>query len=367
MSDLLEAASAALGTPSALVQRAAAARAQANGSSTDDILSAWAGGAPVASSPTTPPPAEPKTEVEPAPIPESAPVATQVAVLEPPVPLAPVAPLEEIVDLEPVELGIRIKTAVRVGAWTGAALGVVGFLVATAFWAPNAILGSDGRPVVLATPRGVLIGAALVSIAFGTMVASLSRAAASWRDPAMQLSSSRSSTGWFGAAIGLVLGVGAAGVLTGLGTAVELADPPVVELPVLATLSVILIGGAILGAITAALTQVFGTPVVVDDDDAGEVNEVKGRIRHAVTIPLAGVFLLVLFVLPFAFALFEANHLVANGAALIAVVTAGGILGFAALAGSKPNIRVSLGEVMVALIGIGTVVAIILAVFVFRR
>lgn len=44
MSDLLAAAAAAAGVPEELIQRAAAARAQAAGVSVDDILSAWAGG-----------------------------------------------------------------------------------------------------------------------------------------------------------------------------------------------------------------------------------------------------------------------------------------------------------------------------------
>jgi hypothetical protein len=46
MSDILAAAAAALGTPEALVQRSAAARAAETGASVDDILTAWAGGAP---------------------------------------------------------------------------------------------------------------------------------------------------------------------------------------------------------------------------------------------------------------------------------------------------------------------------------
>ncbi len=42
----LQAAAAALGAPEALVQRSAEARAKATGASVDDILTAWAGGAP---------------------------------------------------------------------------------------------------------------------------------------------------------------------------------------------------------------------------------------------------------------------------------------------------------------------------------
>ncbi len=53
MSDALAAAAAATGVPEELIQRAASARAEAAGVSTDDILQAWAGGgaAPVAAEP----------------------------------------------------------------------------------------------------------------------------------------------------------------------------------------------------------------------------------------------------------------------------------------------------------------------------
>lgn len=64
MSDV-SAAAAAMNIPEDLVQRSAAARAAASGSSVDEVLAAWAGGAPAPAS--TPAPAvEPEPEPEPA-------------------------------------------------------------------------------------------------------------------------------------------------------------------------------------------------------------------------------------------------------------------------------------------------------------
>jgi hypothetical protein len=132
---------------------------------------------------------------------------------------------------------------------------------------------------------------------------------------------------------------------------------------VLATLFVMIIGGAILGALTALVPQLLGVPVAVDDDDAEEVQTVKSRLRHAVGIPVAGLLLLVLLVLPFAFALIESNHFAPGvGGAIVAVIAAGGVLGFSALAGSRPEMRISFGDLMVALIGIGVVLLIIISV-----
>ena len=60
--------------------------------------------------------------------------------------------------------------------------------------------------------------------------------------------------------------------------------------------------------------------------------------------------------------LIQSNHLGANGAAIVAILTSGGILGFASLAGSRPQMRISFGELMVAVAGIGVVLVIIIAV-----
>ena len=373
MSELLTAAADALNVPETLVQRSAAARATANGTSVDDVLSAWSGGAPAAGSApapgpaaeepasatdesTTEPSAAPVSEPEPATQPDVAPVAAAVFV----------EPEPEVV-LEPVPLRRRVRTAVRVGAWTGAGLGLIGFVVASNWWsATSTVTGEESFiPVIQVDSNGVIIGAALISVIFGAVIASLSRAAASWANPGMQLSNSPSSTAWIGALIGLLLGVVAGAVLTGLGTAVEGAEG-VAQLPVLATIGVMAIGGAMLGGLTAAVTQAIGVPVAVPEGSGEEIETVRQRLGFAFGIPLTALVLLLILVLPFAWALIQSHHLSGGSAALIGILVASGILGFASLAGTKPNIKLSFGEVMVAVIGIGTIVVFILAVMFAR-
>ena len=365
MSELLETAAAALGMPTDLVQRSAAARATENGTTVDDVLTAWAGGAPIAVAVPSAE-AQPSEPVVEAPVSEAPPAA--VVVLDPPVIEVPAAIEEVPVEaepeerLEPVSMGRRIKTAVRVGAWTGAALGLVGFLVAGAFWADTTTASPDTGPIVQVDATGVLIGAALVSILFGAIVASLSRTAAASTDPAMQLSESKGSTAWIGAAMGLILGIVAGVLLTaGFGTEIE-GGEGLIQLPVLPTLTVMLVGGAVLGAVTSLVPQLFGTPVAVSDDDEKEVAEVKKRLGQAVSIPMSAAVILLLLVLPFAYILIQSNELTSGGAAIIAVLVASGILGFATLAGGKPEMRITGGDLLVAVAGIGTVLLILLAV-----
>jgi len=373
VSELLTAAADALNVPETLVQRSAAARATANGTSVDDVLSAWAGGAPAAGAAPSPAPAaeeptptadEPTTEPAPSEAPEPEPAAQPDVA---PAAAAVVVEPEPQVALEPVPLRRRVRTAMRVGAWTGAGLGLIGFVVASNWWAATSTVTGEESfiPVIQVDSNGVIIGAALISVVFGAVIASLSRAAASWANPGMQLSNSPSSTAWIGALIGILLGVVAGAVLTGLGTPVEGAEG-VVQLPVLATIGVMAIGGAILGALTATVTQAIGVPVAVPEGSGDEIESVRRRLGSAFGIPLTGLLLLVLLVLPFAWVLIESNHLAEGGAAIVGILVAVGILGFASLAGTKPNIKLSFGEVMVAVIGIGTILVFILAVMFAR-
>lgn len=369
VSDLLNAAAEALGTPAEIVRRSAEARATANGTSSDDVLSAWAGGGAVATS-TAPP--QPATEPEPAPAAETTPApepevaapsfpslpsaspATAVAVVETPAEL----------PLEPANIKDRLRTSSRVGTWTGAVLGLFAFVFAASSWGETAsVTGEDQlSPILISDSTDLLVGVALVSVVFGAVVASLARAAAGWANPSMQLASSKSSTAWVGGLLGLVLGVGAGAVLAnGFGTAIE-GSEGLVQLPVLPTLLVMLIGGGVLGAITTLATQFFAVPVAVDDADRDEIRAVRRRLGGAIGIPTAGLMLLLLLVLPFAITLIESNHLTSGGAAIIAILASAGVLGFASLAGSRPNMRISFGEFLVALAGIGVIIILVFAV-----
>jgi tetrahydromethanopterin S-methyltransferase subunit E len=81
------------------------------------------------------------------------------------------------------------------------------------------------------------------------------------------------------------------------------------------------IGGALLGGLTAAITQATGVPVAVADGDDHEIDTVRKRLGWAFGIPLTGLLLLLLLVLPFAWTLIESNHLTSGGAAVIGIGT----------------------------------------------
>lgn len=373
MSDLLTAAAQALKAPEAIVKRSADARAKASGVSADEILSAWAGGGAMPSAP----PAPPKQADSVAPTAASAPAAAVAApsptLVEPPAP-APMPTRVAVIEtppevVKPVPLGRRVKLAGRIGAWTGALLGVLGTLIASPWLLPNASLaGTEGdfTPSVLVTSRRFVIATAVLSIAFGLVVAMVSRTLTGWLQPGAALVGKHGITGFIGASMGLLLGLASGSVLTSaFGAPVEGAEG-IVNLPILSAMIVVLLGGALLGWLTAALVQAVAVPAALVEAEAEEVATIRSRLGSAIRVPLAGILTLAVLVLPFAVVLIRSNHMASGGAAAVAILTAASILAISGLASSKPGMRISRGEFLVALGGIGVVVLIVVAVLLAR-
>lgn len=139
MSELLAAAAAAMEAPESLVERSAAARAAAAGVTVEEILTAWAGGAPApagpapaesAPAPSAPAAEEPAAATESAPAPAAAPAPAPAAAA---VTAGPPAPervgLAEAGDYEAVVTapvaGILERVSATVPRWLGLLFAVV--------------------------------------------------------------------------------------------------------------------------------------------------------------------------------------------------------------------------------------------------
>jgi hypothetical protein len=370
MSELLAAAAAALSAPEAIVRRSAEARAKASGVTTDEILSAWAGGAPAPVS--TPASAPSPAATAPA---EALAPAAATTTFEAPAPVAEVTqPVDPTaIDLieeppEPVPLGQRVRLAGRVGAVTGALLGVLAIILSGAWLLPNAsLIGPEESlaPSVLLTRRPFVFSAALLSILFGLVVAALSRTLTGWLSPGSALIGRHFTTGLVGGVTGLLLGLAAGSALSSFGAPVEGVEG-IVDLPILTAVIVVLIGGAVLGWVTAALVQVVGVPAALAPEESDEVADVRTRLGGAISVPLLGLITLGLLVIPLGVVLIRSNHMASGGAAALAVITAGSILAIAGMSASKPGMKIRRGDFLVAVGGIGVVVLIVFAVFLAR-
>ncbi|MDH3249156.1 MAG: hypothetical protein OEQ47_09350 [Acidimicrobiia bacterium] len=361
MSDLA-AAAAALGIPEELASRSASARATANGTSTDDVLAAWAGGGSVAAA--APPP--PGAEAAPAPQPEpdtpaaSAPPPPAPAPQPEPEP-APVAVMVEVAaPIESVPLGDRIRTAGRVGAGLGLVTAVLVALFSSSWLLPRSGASEveGGFDTVLEVISGwVIAGSALIGIAVGVAVAATTRVVAGLASPGMRLVSSSVVTGVIGAVAGGVIGAAIGALVVGSGAASGL-DPAIQVVPVLPALLWLVAGWTAGGWAIAALVQSLGVPAGVDDLESEETGVVKRRLTSAFGIPALAAVALLLFIVPLAFIFIQFPSF----APLLAAIVAIGILGFASLAASRPGMRISAGEFLAAVAGVGVVLLILVSV-----
>jgi hypothetical protein len=358
MSEILAAAAQSLGAPEVIVRRSAEAKAKATGASVDSILAAWAGGeaapAPApAQEPAPQPAAAPATPTFAAPEPALEPVAavasTSVAVAEP-----------EIEPMVAVPLSDRIRIATRIGALSGLAMGLLGWVFTSQYLlnkASLAVTDTAGRPTLEVPSSKIVLVGMLVSVPIGVLIAGSARLVPSWLSPGMKLRSSSVPTAAIGVLGGGLVGALTAAIVAGGGTPLETVEG-VTSLPVVSSLiwSMVLWAGG--GWAVAALVQAIGVPIGVDPEEAEEVVSVRARLVSAYGIPVLAILAILTLVLSFAFVFLSFPKY----APLTGTILAGSILGFAGLSASKPTMRVGVGELVVAAAGIGVVVVLVYAV-----
>jgi MFS family permease len=362
MSDLVAAVSSKLsGAPEELIVRSAQARAQAQGVSVDEVLAAWAGdgglaaaapaGAPVADEPT---PDAPVTEVAPVPSPVEAAPAAAAAPPEVPVVAAAtaVAVMEPAREIEPGTMGERLRTAAKVGAPLGALLGLFAAVISAPLVVSRvSTVGDPAGPAIEVTPLAAALTLGVASAVFGAVIAVLARSIGGFVSAGHAMRGRAFGTGVLGALVGFVLGVTGMGILASLNA--EGLDGTAL-LSVRSTVIGLILGGGVFGSITAVATQALGQPQhLADEEEASEV--VRRRISNALFIPLVVALFIVAFVIPVGTILVR----YASFAPWIAILVAGLILTFSSLMASRPNLRVTRGEVLTAVAGVGIVVVLL--------
>lgn len=366
MSDYLAAAAAAVGGPEDLVSRSAGARAAAQGVAVEDILKAWAGGEAVAASapaatavePEAPLVAEASTSM-----PAEVPALATVEVAEPVVatPVAVIMYEAPVEPIEPADLRDRILFPGKLGAIVGAMFGMLVSVGAGRFLSDGATLaGSEGavQTVLNVNPPKLLLGAVVVSAVFGSVIARLSGIVPAWFDPGLSVRTSARTNTLLGGAIGAVLGVVGGGILLSLGSPLEALGgdaESITQLSILSTMVTVLAGGAVLGAITAVSTQVLALPAGLTDAEEEESELIKHRLITSYLMPVMVVVGIAALVLPFGYLLVTFHTF----APILAIVAASGILGFAGLSASRPGMKITAGEFLVAAAGIGALLMIV--------
>lgn len=133
-------------------------------------------------------------------------------------------------------------------------------------------------------------------------------------------------------------------------------------MPVLGGLMWSILGWTACGALIGALVQAFGVPVGVSGREADEAREVGSRLGGAVGLPLAALLTVLLVVGPIGYLFISFPE----WAPLLGILVAGSVLAFAGLSASRPGMRVSSSQLIVAVLGVGVVVVTLVAIFVAR-
>ncbi len=344
------------GAPDHLVERSAAARAAAQGTTLDDVLSAWAGSGPLPA-PTAPTQVEPSPAAEPEPSPPVAEADFEIAAATVATAPEPVMEMEEKAEEEemvvPASFRDRIGFSAKVGAGIGALVGIVSL----AAMAPLALgrltqTTSSGGPAIEVT--ATLVAAfALVWAAAGVIISFAAQGMGNFRSPAHG-----TDTG----AMGLILAGGLSGLVMGAAFgsglyAVSESSLSGTKLVSIGTGSLlgILAGFVVIGAIIGGISQAVSTPTALAGSAAEESRQVRTRLSDGLALPVVAMALIALIVVPFGSLLIR----FAEYASLIAILVSIGTIGFAGLMASRPNLRVTRGEVLVAAAGIGVVLMMI--------
>ena len=344
------------GAPDHLVERSAEARAAAQGTTVDEVLSAWSGGAALV--PTAPPPAsdpvvaETEAPAAPAdPTPQEAPLAA----FEP----AAVAAFEveeeeeEIEPIDPAPLADRVRLGAKVGAAFGAVLGLVSFVAMAPLMLPRlSEATADGAPAgevtwtyVAATGVVWLVAGAIINVA--------SRGMGRFRSPAYDTETSWVGSVFSGGFVGLVVGAAFGGVLYATGEA-SLSGTQLLAVSPLSIMWIWL-GWTVLGALIGGFGQAMAQPAALVGTEAEEAREVRKRLTDGLAMPVLATLVIAVIVIAFGSLLLRYSGF----APLIAILVSIGTIGFAALMSSRPNLRVTKGEFLVAAAGVGVVLTML--------
>ncbi|MCE2528491.1 MAG: hypothetical protein J4G11_01310 [Acidimicrobiia bacterium] len=343
------------GAPDYLVERSAAARAAAQGTTVEEVLSAWSGGeamAPAAPPPVSDPvlaePAAPPAPVDPIPHEVPQPVVEQVAVAA-----FDIVEEEEVEPIDPAPLADRVRLGAKVGAVFGAVLGLASFpAMAPLMLTRLSETTAAGSPAGEVTWTYVAATGAIWAVV-GAIINVASRGMGRFRSPAYDTETRWSGSVFSGGFLGLVVGAAFGGVLYATSEA-SLSGTQLLSVSPFSIVATWL-GWTALGALIGGIGQAMAQPAALAGKEAEEAREVRKRITEGLAMPVLATLVIAVIVVAFGSLLLR----FASFAPLIAILVSIGTIGFAALMSSRPNLRVTKGEFLVAAAGVGVVLTML--------
>jgi MFS family permease len=359
----LDAASANLpGVPEELVMRSARARAAAQGTDVDAVLSSWGGGAAL---PDTPAPAAAPAgdaTTTPEPEPESAPAA--VATAEPVAPAVPAGPAREVIYVTPdeseplraVPLGERVRTGLLLGGALGAIAGLVTGVAAFALAGGGMVIVEEA-PGMAIDPTRTLIVLALIFGVAGLVIARTTAALPARFDPNRDTHHRGGVIGTVGLVLGAGIGAATAGMVGG-GATELVGQEPLVGVPAIGSFITIGIMAVVMGAVVGVLAQVIALPKGLDESAEQDSEAVQKRLVTGYLVPIVVLLSMALVIVGVGTLFLQFPAI----SPVIGIIIAASLLTFGFLSTSRPNTKIGLSDVAIFVAGLAIVVVVIASV-----
>ena len=366
----LEQLSNSSGIPLDLLSRSIQARAEAAGVTSDDILNNWSGGEPIV---TTNEKISDSTEVE-------------NTVIEPEQEISALPIEEESVkeDLDPddtdvnstglttiiieeapppVPLSQKIFKSLKYGLGFGLIAGFIQGLVTSSYLYDGLILEAETQNLISEYNTVSFVLIISLTTAFLGALNSLNIKKFLERNfLGFGVLTNDKESIYTGVGLGLVFGSSSAFfIVNSVGQTIEgiLPEDPVVNLiSVGSAFWRIVLMSAMIQSLIAILTMILGIPKGLDLDDLIEANKIRNRIVGSIIIPLGSIVVGGIIAVSIA-QIFLNFH---EYAPLFALIISAAILLFASVMSSAPKIRITRSEVIIASVGVITLIVIIASV-----
>ena len=366
----LEQLSNSSGIPLDLLSRSIQARAEAAGVTSDDILNNWSGGEPIV---TTNEKISDSTEVE-------------NTVIEPEQEISALPIEEESVkeDLDPddtdvnstglttiiieeapppVPLSQKIFKSLKYGLGFGLIAGFIQGLVTSSYLYDGLILEAETQNLISEYNTVSFVLIISLTTAFLGALNSLNIKKFLERNfLGFGVLTNDKESIYTGVGLGLVFGSSSAFfIVNSVGQTIVgiLPEDPVVNLiSVGSAFWRIVLMSAMIQSLIAILTMILGIPKGLDLDDLIEANKIRNRIVGSIIIPLGSIVVGGIIAVSIA-QIFLNFH---EYAPLFALIISAAILLFASVMSSAPKIRITRSEVIIASVGVITLIVIIASV-----
>ncbi|RZP21762.1 MAG: hypothetical protein EVA29_02440 [Candidatus Actinomarinales bacterium] len=368
---LVEEISNSTGVPQELVSRSAQARAEANGVDINNILSSWSSGEIVATTPQVDSPEAVEEEVLVSETVEEEVLVSEAVEEEVLVSEAvegEVLVSEAVVDTieevgPPVNLSTKIIKTIQYGSLFGVVSGFIQAFILSSNLYDGLVLESETLKLIANYEQSrYILNLALTTTFFGVINAVNIKKILDTNFEGFGIKTSDTESVFLGLGLGLMFGSSSGFLITSsIGQVIEgilPEDPTTYLIPVFGSFWRVVFLGIFSQSLIALITMILGVPKGLDVYEQGEADIIRKRITGSIVVPF-GAIISGGIVSVFISQVFINFH---DYAVLFALIISATILLFASIMSSAPKIKITRNEVLIAGLGILTLIVIIVSV-----